>query len=207
MLRGTALALKTGHRRSIDIDIFSTLPFNAPELSRHLTTTYEAKRVQTITNGVFCFINGIKTDLLAHQYPLLNAIDKTDGIRMVSLKDIGAMKLNAIYGNGSRLKDFIDIYFLLERFSLQELLDASENKYPDNHPDMVKKSLIHFEDIDFSVPVDFVNTPVKWSAIADRLKQCYANPHLKLNSRQDMIKNLPAKSKQHKKRPKRGRRL
>lgn len=72
---------------------------------------------------------------------------------------------------------------------------------------MVKKSLLHFTDIDFSVPVDFVDTPVKWSAIAGRLKQCYANPHLKFNPHLGVTGNLQAKGQQHKNKPKKGRRL
>ena len=47
---------------------------------------------------------------------------------MISLIDIGSMKLNAIYDNGSRLKDFIDLYILLEHFSLKELLEAGYNE-------------------------------------------------------------------------------
>jgi len=32
------------------------------------------------------------------------------------------MKLNAIINSGQRLKDFIDIYFLLEYFSIEDML-------------------------------------------------------------------------------------
>jgi len=106
LVGGTALALKIGHRTSIDIDLFSTTPFNSSELGRHLTTTYQATEVRIITNGVFCFVNNIKVDLLTHQYPLAENIDLVEGVRMVSLLDIGAMKLNAIFGSGKRLKDF-----------------------------------------------------------------------------------------------------
>lgn len=71
LVGGTALALKIGHRRSIDIDLFTTTDFKAPEIADHLSSAYKATRVQTINNGVFCFVNGIKLDLLAHKYPLL----------------------------------------------------------------------------------------------------------------------------------------
>ena len=49
LVGGTALALKIGHRISIDIDLFSSTPFNASELGRHLTTTYQAVEVRAIT--------------------------------------------------------------------------------------------------------------------------------------------------------------
>jgi len=41
---------------------------------------------------------------------------------MVSKEDIAAMKLNVIAGRGSK-KDFIDLDFLLNEFSLRQILD------------------------------------------------------------------------------------
>jgi hypothetical protein len=60
LVGGTALALKIGHRISVDIDLFTSSPFNSSELGHHLTTTYQATEVRTITNGIFCFVNDIK---------------------------------------------------------------------------------------------------------------------------------------------------
>lgn len=178
LVGGTALALKVGHRKSIDIDLFTATDFNAEEIADYLTAHYSVSRIQTISNGVFCLIDGIKMDLLAHKYPLVEDVEINDGIRMVSLRDIGAMKLNAIYNNGTRLKDFVDMYSLLENFSLQELLGASENKYPDNNITMVKRALLHHEDIDFTVHIDYMGEETKWAEIADRLKKAFHNPHL-----------------------------
>lgn len=207
LVGGTALALKIGHRKSIDIDLFTTTGFNAPEISNYLTSTYQATRVQTITNGVFCFVNGIKVDLLAHQYPLLEEVENIEGIRIVSLKDIGAMKLNAIYGNGSRLKDFVDMYALLEFYSLQELLEASEKKYPDNSFIMTKNALIHFEDIDFSVPIDFIGLPIKWPEIADRLTEAFRNPKIRFNRTSSITRELLDKNQFAKKGKNKGRKM
>jgi Nucleotidyl transferase AbiEii toxin, Type IV TA system len=169
LVGGTTLAIKVGHRKSIDIDLFTTSDFNAQEISKHLITVYNATRVQIITNGVFCFINGVKLDLLAHKYPLIENLEIIDDIRMVSLKDIGAMKLNAIYYNGTRLKDFVDMYALLEIFSLHELIGASERKYPEINTAILKQALLHHKDIDFSVRIDYVGADLKWPEIAGRL--------------------------------------
>lgn len=67
LVGGTALALKIGHRLSIDIDLFSAGPFSAIDLGQHLTTTYNATKVRTLSNGVFCFVDGVKIDLISHQ--------------------------------------------------------------------------------------------------------------------------------------------
>lgn len=177
LVGGTALALKIGHRLSVDIDLFSTTPFDAKALAEHLAASYAATEIRTLTNGVFCFVDNIKIDLIAHQYSLVDRIEMSDGIRIVSLLDIGAMKLNAIFGSGKRYKDFVDMYSLLEQFTLNELLDACQQKYPDLNINMVKHSLIHFEDV-ILAPIDFIGPEVKWSTITDRLRQAFYNPHI-----------------------------
>src|SRR5579872_2087641 len=176
LVGGTALALKIGHRRSIDIDLFAAGSFDSRELGHHLLAAYSAAKVSTLINGVFCFVNDIKIDLLSHQYPLVKEIDFVEGIRMASLLDIGAMKLNAIFNSGQRFKDFVDMYSLLEAFSLHELLDACQKKYPELNINMVKHSLIHFEDIIFS-PIEFIGPEAKWPMIAERLQKAFHNPY------------------------------
>ena len=177
LVGGTALALSLGHRKSIDIDLFSAHTFDAQALAKHLLAQYKAEIIRQETNAVFCFIDSVKTDLICHQYPIIDAVMTIDGIRMVSLREIGAMKLNAIYGNGSRLKDFVDLYYLLEKHSLQELIDHSRLKYPDMNPTMTKYAVIHHAEIKFSHTIDYIHEPVQWEQIAKRLKDAFYHPH------------------------------
>jgi len=67
---------------------------------------------------------------------------------MLSTKDISAMKLNAIAGRGSK-KDFIDLFFLLNEFSLKEILSFYEKKYKNGSVFMIEKSLSYFDDAEF----------------------------------------------------------
>lgn len=178
LVGGTALSLRVGHRISIDIDLFSTEAFNAPALAEHLATTYKAPQLRSHNNGVFGFIDDIKVDLISHQYPLVGDVEILEGIRIVSLLDIGAMKLNAIYGNGTRLKDFVDFYTLLEHYTLEQLLQACQQKYQDMNMQMVKQALAYHKDIDFSVPIRYIGSEVKWPEIAERLEKAFQNPHI-----------------------------
>jgi hypothetical protein len=66
---------------------------------------------------------------------------------MASKADVAAMKLNAIYGRGSK-KDFIDLYFLLQEFTLNEMIDFYLEKYFDGSKFMMIKSLTYFSDAD-----------------------------------------------------------
>jgi len=190
LVGGTALALKIGHRLSIDIDFFSTGPFSATDLSQHLTANYDATKVRTLPNGVFCFVEGIKIDLISHQYGLVSEIDVLDGVRMVSLLDIAAMKLNAIFNNGTRLKDYSDMYALLEIYSLDQVLEACAQKYPDLNVPMVKNSLIHFGDIDFSDPIKYVGEEIKWPTIASRLRMAFLDPKVKFSPAPPLKKTI-----------------
>ncbi len=186
LVGGTALALRIGHRKSIDIDIFTDQPFNAAEIAAHLKTTYPTENIRSLKNGVFSVVDGIKVDVIAHQYPLLNKVEEKEGIRMLSLLDISAMKLNAIHGNGTRLKDFIDVYALLEYIPLEEMLKGCERKYPDINAAMARNALLYHDDIEHSEKIDFVGKEIEWPVIAERLRQAAANPKLTFVSRQSL---------------------
>jgi len=67
-------------------------------------------------------IDGIFVDLITHNYTFVDNPIKHEGVRMLSKPDISAMKINAISGDGTRSKDFIDVYFLLKEFSFENLL-------------------------------------------------------------------------------------
>ena len=68
-----------------------------------------------------------------------------NGIRLASPRDIAAMKINAIEGRGTK-KDFIDIYFLLQHYPLENILKFYADKYPDNSQFRALMSLTYFED-------------------------------------------------------------
>lgn len=76
-------------------------------------------------------LNEVKIDIVNYTYPWLDDVVYKDGIRLASPRDIAAMKITAIEGRGTK-KDFVDIYFLLKKYSLKNLLDFYSQKYPDS---------------------------------------------------------------------------
>lgn len=131
LVGGTALSLMIGHRISIDIDLFTDKDFDAPLVAEYLKSQYETEVRSVNKNSVSGFMEGIKFDLISHRYPHVKPIEIRDGIRMLSLNDIAAMKVNAIVGNGTRIKDFIDIYYLLKELSYRQIIESYVKKYPD----------------------------------------------------------------------------
>lgn len=147
LVGGTSLALQMGHRNSIDIDLFGNSEINPELFIEKLFEFGEVKVAQSTKNILITKINDVKVDFVNYKYPLLADCLFVENIRMLSIKDIAAMKLNAIAGRGSK-KDFIDLYFLLNEFSLEEILSFYEKKYHDGSVFMVQKSLTYFEDAD-----------------------------------------------------------
>jgi hypothetical protein len=145
LVGGTSLALQIGHRNSIDIDLFGNQPIDFELFITILKKIGKTEIFKSSKNILITQINEIKVDFVNYTYPLLEKPFEIDGIRMLSKKDIAAMKLNAIAGRGSK-KDFIDLYFLLNEFSLREMMDFYCSKYLDGSEFMVYKSLSYFEE-------------------------------------------------------------
>lgn len=145
---GTALALQLGHRNSVDIDMFGHSEINSTLFYDKLSHFGEVTERQSSQNIYISEINKIKVDFVNYsRFSQIDEIIEIDGIRMFTPKEIAAMKLNAIAGRGSR-KDFIDLYFLLKTFSLEEMIDFYRQKYTDSSEFMMLKSLSYFEDAD-----------------------------------------------------------
>jgi len=143
LVGGTALVLMFGHRISIDIDLFTDNPFDAEKLGKVLSTKYKVDNLETDNNTINCFIEDVKVDFIAHCYPWIQPAFFLEEIRMASIEDIAAMKFNAIVQDGSRLKDFIDIYVLLEHRSLAQLLSCYVQKYPNVNGLTANKALLY----------------------------------------------------------------
>jgi hypothetical protein len=90
---------------------------------------------------------------------------------MLSEANILAMKLNAISISGQRSKDFIDIYYALEKYDIRQLLSFYQKKYNQKGDTHVLKSLIYFDDADLSDwPVLIKNPGLKWSMVKERIE-------------------------------------
>ena len=98
LVGGTALSLLIGHRKSVDLDLFSLNPFDEIKMLAYL----ESKKGMLLNyqekNTLKGQINNVQVDLIMHSYPLVKELEVIDSIRIASLDDIAAMKLNAITG-------------------------------------------------------------------------------------------------------------
>ncbi len=147
LVGGTALSLQIGHRLSVDIDFFTRKEFDSQEMLEYLEHKYRFQEQYRHSNILKGIINGVFVDLLRHDYKYVAEHFQNEGIKLASKQDIAAMKVNAITGNGTRIKDFVDIYFLLKEFSFSEVIGFYKTKYDSRNDFHAIKSLTYFDDI------------------------------------------------------------
>jgi predicted nucleotidyltransferase component of viral defense system len=168
LVGGTSLALQMGHRNSIDIDLFGKQEIDSEEFINVLNTFGKTEVSKNSKNILITDIEGVKVDFVNYQYDLIEKPLEINGIRLVSKKDIAAMKLNAIAGRGSK-KDFIDLYFLLNEFSLKQMLDFYNKKYFDGSEFMVFKSLSYFEEANEQPLPQMMKTTFNWETCKQKI--------------------------------------
>jgi predicted nucleotidyltransferase component of viral defense system len=161
---GTALALQIGHRLSIDLDLFTNEAFNKNGLRDLLQINYQMQTDNITKNTLSGAIRNIKTDFMAHQYPVLNEVVLIDWLRMWSVQDIVAMKLNAISNRGSK-KDLCIVYSLLEYYSIEQMITFYIKKYKHQQSMMVIKSLVYFEDAELEPDPVWIVKKTDWSKV------------------------------------------
>lgn len=142
LVGGTSLSLQIGHRLSVDIDLFSDLPYGAidfEQIDKFLNQNFPYVSPPShvpIGFGKSYLIGqdpfrSIKLDIY-HTEPFLEKSIQKEGLRLASVAEIAAMKMDVIQ-RGGRKKDFWDIHELLGRYSLKQLLELHKKKYPYIH--------------------------------------------------------------------------
>jgi predicted nucleotidyltransferase component of viral defense system len=163
---GTALALQIFHRKSVDLDFFTSKNFNPAKLKQNITSVFKQDaKIREIDKGTLHLkIKSVKVSFLEFHYPLIEIRQpKYLNVALAGLKDIAAMKLSAVHGRGAK-KDFIDVYFLLkEYFSLPEILSFYKQKFNTVNEDvsLLFKSLVYFESAEEDPDLVYLRN-VKW---------------------------------------------
>lgn len=172
LVGGTALALKMGHRKSVDLELFSNFSFDTTQLLENLSADFPFKLLFSANNTLKGSINKVQVDILAHRYPLIAEPDNVENISILSNEDIVAMKLNAITVSGQRVKDFIDIYYLLNTFTVEEMIGFYKKKYAQYNDANVLKSLCWFNDVDLSDWPVLLETPqLNWKTVKNKIEK------------------------------------
>lgn len=170
LVGGTALALQLGHRSSIDLDLFGHFSCDDIELRKVLATHGKLQVMNTSKNVKLFTVNGVKVDIVEYDNPWIDEMVMEDALRLASVQEIAAMKVRAIVGRGTR-KDFVDLYYLLQRFSMSDILDLFRKKYPDVNDFLAIRSLTYFEDAE-QAPMPIMHTSDSWVEMKAHISKC-----------------------------------
>lgn len=166
---GTALALRLGHRISLDLDLFSRdCLLNHSDriaLQKILETSGKVEILKEKDGTCRLQLENTAVSLFYYPYKLLKPPLKWTGLKIASVEDISAMKLNAVTSRGLK-KDFIDLFFMCRSHKAADLFKWAERKFPD-HPNFAvqaAKALVYFEDAE-KEPMPKMLKPADWNEI------------------------------------------
>lgn len=175
---GTALAMRHGHRRSVDFDFFRATPFDSEELVLTLERAFRLERLPSGEQTLYVRLLQVTTSFFRYPFPLLEAVEPTPwGFGLASDADISAMEIEAVAGRGSR-KDFVDLRVLCRAgLTLEAVFDLFERKYGTQRTDRYHRlrALAYFDDAerepmpDMLVPFDWDEAKRFFTAEATRL--------------------------------------
>lgn len=143
LVGGTSLGLRLGHIKSVDIDLFTNVSYGSLNFSlleeffqKHFDYYYCIDTSNIVGFGRSYYVgesedNNIKVDLY-YCDEMIHPCDIVDNIRIASINDVTAMKVDVISRTG-RKKDFWDLHELLNIYSISEMLDLHEKRYEYTH--------------------------------------------------------------------------
>ena len=159
LVGGTALSLYKGHRISVDIDLFTDSEYGSVDFGT--IDGYLQKQFLYVDTSFGLLPgmgrsylvgsdreNNIKLDLFYCTDKFLYPPYKEDGIRMATVDDIVAMKMDVI-SRGGRKKDFWDLHELLNDYSLQEMIALHKMRSEFTHDEaQIRRNLVNFSNAD-----------------------------------------------------------
>lgn len=148
---GTALAMRLGHRASVDFDFFLPRSFAPGDLRRSIPMFGDAPTIQSATDTLVVRLDEVRVAVYGVAFPALAAPDlaRDTGIPIASLADLGATKVKAILDR-AEVKDYIDLSALVAAgMDLADMLGGATALFgPSFSPMLALKALTTFDDGD-----------------------------------------------------------
>jgi predicted nucleotidyltransferase component of viral defense system len=156
---GTALSsYYLQHRYSDDLDFFSEKEFNTQaifnfigEMAKKYNFTFESRFEEVVYIFDLIFTDGykLKLDFSFYPYKQLEKGDLIENLPIDSLFDIATNKIVTV-SQRNDVKDFVDLYYLLQKFSLWDLISAAKLKFKlEIDPFLLATDFLKVEDFTF----------------------------------------------------------
>lgn len=158
LVGGTAIALRLGHRQSIDFDLFANKKFGNISLQNKIVKNTTIQRVIVSKLGEYTIlIKGVKFTFFHFPFEIDFAEKLDEIIKLPDLLTLAAMKVYAL-GYRAKWKDYVDLYFILkDHFSLDQITKKADTIFGDKFNEkLIRQQLSYFQDIDYSEKIDFM---------------------------------------------------
>lgn len=154
---GTALALQIGHRKSDDFDFFSFEHFKIQSLQKKIDSLFDKSSLSIIQlekDTLSIIVNGdIKISFFDIKQKILLPVSENKWFNICNELEIGAMKIAALLRAAYR--DYVDLYYLLKKYNLEEILSICEKKYTGFEKSVYLKALLSYDDIEIT-PIQYL---------------------------------------------------
>lgn len=175
---GTALALQIGHRTSIDFDFYSGKKFKKGQFRNIFQEELKGFDVKFLRDDDDTFelkIDDINLSYFYYPYELIRKTVGLKGVEIASIEDIAAMKMIAIVQRGT-FRDFVDIYYLIQKFGLLKIFELTSEKYKSFDIYSGLRGLIYFDDAEKSFEqeqkrVRLLDKNLTWKNVKNYIKK------------------------------------
>lgn len=135
---GTAIALQLGHRKSVDIDFFTCKKIRKRDILEVLRNMFPMTEFHVTQHSISAEINGVRVELFDDWHtPFLQEPVLADGLRVASLTDLAALKIDAIIERREK-KDYIDLHVVFQRLGALNVL----KQFKSYNPHVSEKSVL-----------------------------------------------------------------
>jgi len=149
---GTALALQLGHRTSRDLDFYTPHHFRGLALTREFQKIFskEIQKPGLAEDTLWLKFGDTDISFFRYPYKLIRPSLSYLTVKLASPEDIAAMKIEAIIERGTK-RDFVDIYYLMKKCGLKQLLNFTQKKYSEVFNEQICLiALMYFKDAEIT---------------------------------------------------------
>lgn len=168
LVGGTAIAAHLGHRRSLDLDLFSHGGAIDLESVRRRLVELGASIVSIDANVLRAVLDNVRIDVVRYPYAAIEApAPGPAGFPTLGLSDLAAMKLAAIARRGLR-RDFWDLHEIARRaVPLEDIARLYRAKFGSSENDLYQaaRALTYFADADAEPLLPAGLTAERWAEI------------------------------------------
>ena len=157
LVGGTAIALQIGHRRSIDFDLATSGEIGHNKITQAIrgfcpiqSTLVNEKNELTVV------IKSVKFTFFRFPFEIGFTQKFASHINMPNLPTLASMKSYTL-GRRAKWKDYVDLYFVLQKYSLSDIVAKSKTIFGGEFSEkLFREQLSYYKDVDYTERVNFL---------------------------------------------------